>query len=79
MPSPSASGKSPLLVSSAMAVVMTRVNPSMLPPTIITAPTSDTARPKAVISTVSKAYRSSQAISRLRMPSPAPSELSCSP
>ena len=40
-PSASASGRSPLLVSSAIAVVITRVKPSMLPPTIITAPTSD--------------------------------------
>eukprot|EP01136_Pigoraptor_vietnamica_P011839 Opistho-1_new@51144 len=53
-PSASASGKSPLLVSSAMAVVMTRVKPSMLPPTTITAPTSEIARPKAAISTVSR-------------------------
>jgi hypothetical protein len=45
-PSASASGRSPLLVSSAMLVVITRVTPSMLPPTIITAPTSATARPK---------------------------------
>ena len=45
-PSPSASGRSPLLVSSAMVVVITRVTPSMLPPTIITAPTSEAARPK---------------------------------
>ena len=30
-----------MLVSSAIVVVITRVTPSMLPPTIITAPTSD--------------------------------------
>src|SRR5690606_792971 len=36
MPSPSARGRSPLLVSSAIAVVMTRVTPSILPPTIMT-------------------------------------------
>ena len=47
MPSPSASGRSPLVVSSAIAVVITRVTPSMLPPTIITAPTSAIARPNA--------------------------------
>ena len=46
MPSPSASGRSPLEVSSAMVVVITRVTPSMLPPTIITAPTSALARPR---------------------------------
>ena len=36
----------PCDVSSAMVVVITRVTPSMLPPTIITAPTSAAARPK---------------------------------
>ena len=54
MPKPNAKGKSPLLVSKAMAVVMTRVKPSMLPPTTMTAPTSDTARPNAANTTVSK-------------------------
>ena len=44
---PSASGRSPLLVSSAIAVVITRVTPSMLPPTIITAPTSERGAPEA--------------------------------
>src|SRR6185369_8779615 len=39
-PSPSASGRSPFDVSSAIAVVMVRVKPSILPPTMITAPTS---------------------------------------
>jgi hypothetical protein len=34
-----------LLVSSAIVVVITRVTPSMLPPTIMTAPTSEAARP----------------------------------
>ena len=62
-----------------MAVVMTRVKPSMLPPTIITAPTSEMARPKEAISTVSKAKRSSQASSRLRSQTPAPSDWICSP
>src|SRR6266853_1802484 len=42
---PSASGRSPLLVSSAIVVVITRVTPSMFPPTIMTAPTSAAARP----------------------------------
>ena len=62
-PSASASGRSPLLVSSAMVVVMTRVTPSMLPPTIITAPTSATARPKATSSSVTTAQRSCSSIS----------------
>ena len=39
--------RSPLDVSSAIAVVITRVTPSMFPPTIITAPTSDNALPVA--------------------------------
>src|SRR5262249_6824799 len=37
-PSPMASGRSPFEVSSAIAVVMTRVKPSILPPTMSTAP-----------------------------------------
>ena len=57
MPSPSASGRSPLLVSSAIAVVITRVTPSMLPPTMMTAPTSDAARPKPASTTVSSDHR----------------------
>ena len=44
-PKPSANAKFPLLVSSAIAVVITLVTWSMLPPTIITAPTSALARP----------------------------------
>ncbi len=38
----------PILLFMAIKVVMTRVNPRMLPPTIITAPTSEIARPKPV-------------------------------
>ena len=57
---PSASGRSPLLVSSAMAVVMTRVTPSMLPPTMMTAPTSAAARPKPASTTVTSEKRVSQ-------------------
>ncbi len=56
-PSASASGRSPLLVSSAIVVVITRVTPSMLPPTIITAPTSAMARPKPASSTVASENR----------------------
>jgi hypothetical protein len=62
-----------------MAVVMTRVTPLMLPPTIITAPTSDTARPKAVKPTVSTARRSCSNISSAAVKGPAPSERSWSP
>ena len=59
IPSPSASGRSPLLVSSAIVVVITRVTPSMLPPTIITAPTSDAARPKPASTIVTSEKRRS--------------------
>src|SRR5258708_30601617 len=45
-PSPRASGRSPFEVSRAIAVVITRVTPSMLPPTLMTAPTSALARPR---------------------------------
>ena len=79
MPSASASGRSPLLVSSAMAVVITRVTPSMLPPTIITAPTSAIARPKAASSTVSSAQRLVPASAARRCSGRAPSERSWSP
>ena len=79
MPRAKAKGKSPLLVSKAMAVVITRVKPSMLPPTTITAPTSAIARLKQAITTVSKAQRSSQAKSKLRSQADAPSDCNCSP
>src|SRR5690606_36575478 len=59
MPSPSASGRSPLLVSSAIAVVITRVTPSILPPTIMTAPTSALARPKPARIAVKRVKRPS--------------------
>ena len=58
---------------------MTRVKPSMLPPTIITAPTSDTARPKAVMPTVSSANRSSHSSRAARCQRLAPSDCHCSP
>ena len=58
---------------------MTRVKPSMLPPTIITAPTSEMARPKAVTPIVNNAKRSSQASNKLRTHGPAPSDAHCSP
>ena len=46
MPSASARAMFPFEVSSAMVVVIVRVTWSILPPTIITAPTSAMARPK---------------------------------
>lgn len=59
IPKPSARGRFPFEVSSAMAVVIVRVKPSMLPPTIITAPTSAAARPKPASSAVSRLKRAS--------------------
>src|SRR5688500_17704802 len=77
-PRPRARGRSPLEVSSAMVVVMTRVTPSMLLPTIITAPTSALARPRPASTAVSSEKRISQStVSAARSPS-TPSERSCS-
>ena len=45
IPKAKAKGRSPLDVSSAIVVVITLVTWSIFPPTIITAPTSDIARP----------------------------------
>src|SRR5215472_14456477 len=59
-PNPMASGRSPFDVSNAIAVVMTRVKPSMLPPTMSTAPTSAAARPKPASSAVTRLKRPSQ-------------------
>ena len=77
-PSPSASGRSPLLVSSAIVVVMTRVTPSMLPPTIMTAPTSDAARPKPASTIVTSEKRRSQSSVGAAPSFVSPSERSCS-
>ena len=49
-----ASERSPFEVSSVIAVVITLVTPSMFPPTIKTAPTSERARPKPASRTVIK-------------------------
>ena len=77
-PSPRASGRSPLLVSSAIVVVMTRVTPSMLPPTMMTAPTSDAARPKPAITRVASVKRKSQSSVAAAPSLVSPSERSCS-
>lgn len=58
-PSAKASSRLPLEVSSAMVVVITRVRPAMLPPTMITAPTSAIARPKPANKAVKMAKRAS--------------------
>src|SRR2546427_100749 len=76
IPNPSASGRSPLLVSSAMAVVITRVTPSMFPPTIITAPTSAAARPNPARIVVSNENRVSQSSVSAAPKPPAPRERS---
>src|SRR5262249_2695698 len=59
-PSPMASGRSPFEVSSVIAVVMVRVKPSMLPPTMSTAPTSAAARPKPASKAVTRLKRASK-------------------
>src|SRR6476620_1629622 len=59
-PSPIASGRSPFEVSSAIAVVMVRVKPSILPPTMMMAPTSAAARPKPASSATTRLKRPSQ-------------------
>ena len=55
-PSATASSILPLLVSNAIAVVITLVKWLIFPPTIITAPTSALALPNPVRATVMRAY-----------------------
>src|SRR5262245_4724241 len=69
-PSPMASGRLPFDVSSVIAVVMTRVKPSMLPPTMSTAPTSAAARPKPASSAVTRLKRPSQIRVAMRLNGP---------
>jgi hypothetical protein len=59
IPSATARPRLPRLVSSVIAVVMVRVWPAMLPPTISTAPTSAEARPKPASTPVSRLTRPS--------------------
>ena len=77
-PNASANGKSPLLVSSEMAVVITRVTPSILPPTIITAPTSAMARPNPASTAVVSVNRISHSRARMHCMRLALRETSCS-
>ena len=58
---------------------MTRVTPSMLPPTIITAPTSAMARPNAVSRIVSTANRSCSSSTAPACSFVAPNECNWSP
>ena len=62
-----------------MEVVITRVKPSMLPPTIITAPTSAMARPKPVSSAVITPRRSCTSSKAAVAAEPAPRDRSWSP
>ncbi len=78
MPRPSANGRSPFEVSRAMAVVITRVTPSMLPPTIITAPTSAIARPNAARTIVTSEKRRSCSSAAAERHGVAPSDWNCS-
>ena len=59
IPNASARGKLPFDVSKDIEVVITLVKWSILPPTIITAPTSDIARPKPAKTTVTSEYLAS--------------------
>src|SRR5262245_14373123 len=77
-PSPMASGRLPFDVSSVIAVVMTRVKPSMLPPTMSTAPTSAAARPKPASSAVTRLKRPSQIRVAMRLNGPTSMALSSS-
>jgi hypothetical protein len=77
MPSASASARSPLLVSSAIVVVITRVYPAMLPPTMMTAPTSALARPKPARSAVVRLKRASQRSVGMARRMEEPSDFSC--
>src|SRR5262249_27588547 len=69
-PTPMAHGRSPFEVWSAIAVVMVRVKPSMLPPTMSTAPTSAAARPKPASSAVTRLKRPSQTNVAMRRSGP---------
>jgi len=59
IPRAMASSSSPFDVSSEIAVVMTRVNPLILPPTMRAKPTSEMALPKAIITAAKTAYLAS--------------------
>lgn len=79
IPSATARPRLPRLVSRVIAVVIVRVCPAMLPPTISTAPTSAEARPKPASTPVSRLTRPSQSSVGTARIRPAPSERSCSP
>src|SRR5207253_10553073 len=73
MPRPSASARSPRLVSSVIAVVIVRVTPAMLPPTIRIAPTSAAARPMPANTAVNRLKRPSQSNDKTVWSRPTPS------
>ena len=62
IPKLNAKDNSPLDVSSTMLVVMTLVKLSILPPTMITAPTSESALLNPVITMINRSYRDSYII-----------------
>ena len=62
IPRLNAKDNSPLDVSSTILVVITLVKLSILPPTIITAPTSESALLKPVMTIINKSYRDSYII-----------------
>ena len=66
---------SPFDVSSAIVVVMTRLTCRILPPTIITAPTSEIARPKHAKAIVTRAIRASKTSVLTRCQRLMPSEM----
>src|SRR4051794_22713451 len=78
-PSASANDRSPWLVCRAIAVVIVRVSPRMLPPTSITAPTSDTVRPKPARTAVKISARMIRRICGIACTLEAPSLTSSSP
>src|SRR4051812_14537359 len=74
MPRPSASARSPRLVSKVIAVVIVRVTPAMLPPTIRIAPTSAAALPtpaSTAVTTLKRPSHKSEPTVRTR-PTPSP-------
>src|SRR3990172_6129465 len=76
-PRANASSNSPWRVSSMMAVVSTRVLPAMLPPTSITAPTSEMTAPKAATMAAPTPRRASRKTAQASCMDVAPSARAC--
>jgi hypothetical protein len=73
-----AEGEFPLLVSRAMAVVMVRVYPRMLPPSIIATPTSAMTRPKPATTAAITPKRTSSSSCQAARRAPRPGSGRCS-